>query len=153
MTDKSTLFYKKICIITKKAVPLHRISTTKKEDLNEKEDLGMKKFVYPAVFCFVVSMLTVACAPKHPTPNAQEFTIPVGGSEVLEVYHASYVSYSYSKSRDAKCPVFEISDFQGKSTTIHALHAGKDTLWVESTMSYPNIYDGLYKFPVAITVY
>jgi len=113
----------------------------------------MKKYVYPAVFCFVVCMLAAACTPKHPKPNAQNFTIPVGGSEVLEVYHASYVSYSYSGSRDAECPVFEISDFQGKSTTIHGLHAGKDTLWVESTMSYPNIYDPYYMFPVAITVY
>ena len=113
----------------------------------------MKKYVYPAVICFVVSMLTAACAPKHPTPNAQEFTIPVGGSELIEVYRASDVTYSYSTARDAERPVFEISDFRGNSATIHALHAGKDTLWVECTMSYPNIYDPYYVFPVAVTVY
>lgn len=113
----------------------------------------MKKYVYPAVFCFVVSMLTAACTPKHPTPNAQEFTIPVGGSEVFEVYDARDVTYSYSKSRDAECPVFELSDLRGNSATIHALHAGKDTFWVNCTMSYPNIYDPYYVFPVAVTVY
>lgn len=55
----------------------------------------------------------------------------VGESAVVKVDYANKeVNYNYSDTRNTESPVFEISDFEGQSTTITALNPGTDTLWI-----------------------
>ena len=83
--------------------------------------------------------------------TASQYTLSVGDSAVLEVYHANHVDFQYSETRNAETPVFEMSNRSDYSTTIHALNPGTDTVWVsyrwtQSIFAYGN------QIPITINV-
>ena len=83
-------------------------------------------------------MMLAACEYHEPelTISHERIVMRVGESTPLKVdvkknsATTIHVNYEYNDSRDSEKPVFEISDFEGKSTTIQALNPGIDTLMV-----------------------
>lgn len=90
----------------------------------------MKKILYFS-FLFLGLFLT-SCKNQRPQINigTNPLIIMVGDSAYISVSDANYVNYEYSKTRDESYPVFEISDYKGEQTTVHALNTGTDTLFV-----------------------
>ena len=90
----------------------------------------MKKLSF---LCLVLLGVCVAsCEYQQPEVSftASQYTLSVGDSAVLEVYHANHVDFQYSETRSTATPVFEMSNRSDCSTTIHALNPGIDTLWL-----------------------
>lgn len=88
----------------------------------------MKKLLYLSLL--ILGAICISCEKQRPKVNFQSGPLVVGDSALYEVLHATDVDYSYSETRDETTPVFSISNFQGKSTTIYALNPGIDTLFV-----------------------
>ena len=96
----------------------------------------MKKIFYLTLF--VLGMVITSCEYNAPelTMSTRHIVMSVGESTQLNVdvkknsASSVRVNYEYSDSRDSEKPIFEISDFEGKSTTIQALNPGIDTLMV-----------------------
>ena len=88
------------------------------------------------IFLFLlVGVLCVSCESKQPEiniPGESPLCMVAGESTVIYVSDAKSVVYGYSKSRSESSPVFSVSDEYGASTTIHALHPGTDTLFVNA---------------------
>ena len=97
----------------------------------------MKKIFYLSLVIF--GMIITGCEYNAPvlTVSSRHIVMSVGESTQLNVdvqknsATTVHVNYAYSDLRDSEKPVFEISDFEGKSTAIHALNVGKDTLFVD----------------------
>ena len=107
----------------------------------------MKKIFYLTLF--VLGMVITGCEYNAPelTVSTRHIVMSVGESTQLNVdvkknsASSVRVNYEYSDSRDSEKPVFEISNFEGKSTTIRALNPGIDTLntyyiYVTGTSAY-----------------
>ena len=92
----------------------------------------MKKACYLLLITIVISLS--ACGYNEPEVSIKyrdsHITMKVGQDAVIEVQKAKRVEYHYSATRNTEIPVFEVSDFEGKATTIHALNQGTDTLYV-----------------------
>ena len=103
----------------------------------------MKKACYLLLITIVISLS--ACGYNEPEVSiknrSSHITMAVGQEAVIEVQKAKRAEYHYSATRDTEAPVFEISEFEGKETTIHALNPGTDTLyigynWTAGTYAY-----------------
>ena len=90
----------------------------------------MKKLSFLCLVLLGVCMASCEYQQPEVCFTASQYTLSVGDSAVLEVYHANRVDFQYSETRSAETPVFEISNRSDCSTTIHALNPGIDTLWV-----------------------
>ena len=96
----------------------------------------MKKIFYLSLVIF--GMIITGCEYNAPelSVSSRHIVMSVGESTQLNVdvqknsASSVRVNYEYNGLRDSEKPVFEISDFEGKRTTIHALNVGKDTLFV-----------------------
>ena len=103
----------------------------------------MKQVCYLLLMTIAISLS--ACHYNEPEVSIKyqdsHITMKVGQDAVIEVQKAKRVEYRYSATRNTEIPVFEISDFEGKATTIHALNQGTDTLyigynWTAGTYAY-----------------
>ena len=90
----------------------------------------MKKLSF--LFLVLLGVCMASCEYQQPEVSftASQYTLSVGDSAVLEVYHANHVDFQYSETRNAETPVFEMSNRLDYSTTIHALNTETDTEWV-----------------------
>lgn len=111
----------------------------------------MKKFSF--LYLILLGVCMASCEYQQPEVcfTASQYTLSVGDSAVLEVYHANHVDFQYSETRNAETPVFEMSNRSDYSTTIHALNPGTDTVWVsyrwtQSFFAYGN------QIPITINV-
>ena len=92
----------------------------------------MKKVFFLSM---LVGLLCVSCESKQPEVSFQgesPLCMVIEDSTVIQVSAAKSVVYGYSKSRNESSPVFSASNEFGASTTIHALHPGTDTLFVNA---------------------
>ncbi len=111
----------------------------------------MKKLSF--LFLVLLGVCMASCEYQQPEVSftASQYTLSVGDSAVLEVYHANHVDFQYSETRNAETPVFEMSNRSDYSTTIYALNPGTDTVWVsyrwtQSIFAYGN------QIPITINV-
>lgn len=111
----------------------------------------MKKLSFLCLVLLGVCMASCEYQQPEVRFTASQYTLSVGDSAVLEVYHANHVDFQYSETRNAETPVFEMSNRSDYSTTIHALNPGTDTVWVsyrwtQSIFAYGN------QIPITINV-
>ncbi len=90
----------------------------------------MKKILFLSFIAMAICF--ASCERQQPEVSftASNYTLSVGDSAVLEVYHAKNVDFQYSETRNVDSPVFEMVSNSDFSTTIHALNPGIDTVWV-----------------------
>ena len=105
----------------------------------------MKKILFLSFIAMAICF--ASCEKQQPEVSfsASNYTLSVGDSAVLEVYHAKEVDFQYSETRNADSPVFEMVSKSNYATKIHALNPGTDTLWVsyrwnQGIFAYGNQY-------------
>ena len=105
----------------------------------------MKKILFLSFIAMAICF--ASCERQQPEVSftASNYTLSVGDSAVLEVYHAKNVDFQYSETRNVDSPVFEMVSKSNYATKIHALNPGTDTLWVsyrwnQGIFAYGNQY-------------
>lgn len=111
----------------------------------------MQKLSFLCLVLLGVCMASCEYQQPEVSFTASQYTLSVGDSAVLEVYHANHVDFQYSETRNVETPVFEMSNRSDCSTTIYALNPGTDTVWVsyrwtQSIFAYGN------QIPITINV-